>query len=359
MRHAIALAEKGRGETSPNPVVGAVVVRDGRAAGEGFHRGPGTPHAEVVALRSAGDLARGATLYTTLEPCTHYGRTPPCTTAIAEAGIARVVAALRDPHDIVDGRGFARLRESGIEVVEDVEGDDVARRLAPYTKHVRTGRPFVVLKMASSLDGKVAARDGTSRWVTGPEARADAHRLRAESDAILVGSGTVLADDPSLTVRHGNRSEPPPLRVVVDSRGRIEPSRRVLDAEAPTLVVTTDRSSPERRESWRSAGAEVTALPPDGAGVSLHALAAELGKRNVQQLLVEGGPTVAWGFVEADLVDRVVLYLAPTLLGGKEAPGVLGGRGFAPLGRALRLAVVAVDTVGSDIRVEADVHRDR
>ncbi|MDP9296822.1 MAG: bifunctional diaminohydroxyphosphoribosylaminopyrimidine deaminase/5-amino-6-(5-phosphoribosylamino)uracil reductase RibD, partial [Actinomycetota bacterium] len=201
MRRALELAENGRGSAAPNPVVGAILVRDGRLVGEGFHRGPGTPHAEAAALAQAGELARGATLYTTLEPCAHFGRTPPCTQAIVGARVARVVSAIRDPHAIVDGKGFARLSEAGIRLSEGVLAAEVARQLEAYTKHVTTGIPFVVLKMAATLDGKVAARDGTSRWITGEAARADAHRLRAASGAVLVGSGTALADDPSLTVR--------------------------------------------------------------------------------------------------------------------------------------------------------------
>ncbi|MDP9242837.1 MAG: bifunctional diaminohydroxyphosphoribosylaminopyrimidine deaminase/5-amino-6-(5-phosphoribosylamino)uracil reductase RibD, partial [Actinomycetota bacterium] len=246
MRRALELAEEGRGSAAPNPVVGAIVVRDGRSVGEGFHRGPGTPHAEVAALVQAGELARGATLYTTLEPCTHFGRTPPCTQAIVDAGVARVVSALRDPHAIVDGKGFARLSEAGIRLSEGVRADEAARQLQAYTKHITTRLPFVVLKMAATLDGKVAARDGTSRWITGEAARADAHRLRAASDAVLVGSGTALADDPSLTVRDATPPEHPPLRVLVDPRGRVDERHRLFDGSAPTLVATTDRSSEER-----------------------------------------------------------------------------------------------------------------
>jgi diaminohydroxyphosphoribosylaminopyrimidine deaminase / 5-amino-6-(5-phosphoribosylamino)uracil reductase len=364
MRRALELAERGRGIVAPNPLVGAVVVRDGRAIGEGFHRGPGKAHAEVVALREAGVAARGATLYTTLEPCAHFGRTPPCTSAIIDAGVVRVVAGLRDPHDIVNGRGFAQLRDAGLEVTEDVCAAAAARQLQGYATQVRTGLPFVVLKMAATLDGKVAARDGSSRWITGEEARADAHRLRAESDAILVGSGTALADDPSLTVRDATREGTPPLRVLADARGRVEPGGEtgghLFDGEAPTLVATTERSAATLRDAWRNAGAEVVMLPEgDSGSVSVRALAEALGKRDVQQLLIEGGPTLAWSAVQEDVVDRLVLYLAPKLLGGVGAPGVLGGAGFAPLGAAVELDVVEVRTVGRDLRVEADVHRHR
>jgi diaminohydroxyphosphoribosylaminopyrimidine deaminase / 5-amino-6-(5-phosphoribosylamino)uracil reductase len=359
MRRALDLAEKGRGSAAPNPVVGAVVVRDGTLVGEGFHRGPRTPHAEVEALAQAGELARDATLYTTLEPCAHFGRTPPCTRAIVDAGVARVVSALRDPHAIVDGKGFARLSAAGIGLSEGVLGDEAARQLRAYTKHVTTGLPFVILKMAATLDGKIAARDGTSRWITGEAARADAHGLRAASGAVLVGSGTALADDPSLTVRDATRPERPPLRVLVDPRGRVDERRRLFDGSAPTLVATTDRSSEERREAWRRAGADVLVLGAASGGLSLPELLEHLGKRDVQQLLLEGGPTLAWSAVEADLVDRIVLYLAPRLLGGAEAPSILAGSGFAPLERAAQLRITDVRLIGNDVRVEADVHRDR
>ena len=368
MRRVLELAERGRGLVAPNPPVGAVVVRDGRAIGDGFHRGPGTAHAEVVALGEAAVAARGATLYTTLEPCAHFGRTPPCTNAIIDAGIVRVVAALRDPHDIVDGRGFAQLRDAGLEVTEGVCTAEASRQLRGYVKQVRTGLPFVVLKMAATLDGKVAARDGSSRWITGEEARADAHRLRAESDAILVGSGTALADDPSLTVRDAVRAGTPPLRVLADTRGRVEPGGEtggetgghLFDGDAPTLVATTERSAAAMHEAWRNAGAEVLLLPEGNDGsVSVRALVEALGKRDVQQLLIEGGPTLAWSAVREDVVDRLVLYLAPKLLGGVGAASVLGGAGFAPLGAAAQLDVLDVRTVGRDLRVEADVHRHR
>ncbi|HEY2802359.1 MAG TPA: bifunctional diaminohydroxyphosphoribosylaminopyrimidine deaminase/5-amino-6-(5-phosphoribosylamino)uracil reductase RibD [Actinomycetota bacterium] len=364
MLRALELAERGRGLVAPNPPVGAVVVRDDRAIGDGFHRGPGTAHAEVVALGEAAVAARGATLYTTLEPCAHFGRTPPCTNAIIDAGIVRVVAALRDPHDIVDGRGFAQLRDAGLEVTEGVCTAAAARQLQGYIAQVRTGLPFVVLKMAATLDGKVAARDGSSRWITGEDARADAHRLRAESDAILVGSGTALADDPKLTVRDAVRTGTPPLRVLADTRGRVEPGGEtgghLFDGDAPTLVATTERSTAAVHEAWRNAGAEVLLLPEgNGGSVSVRALVEALGKRDVQQLLIEGGPTLAWSAVREDVVDRLVLYLAPKLLGGVGAAGMLGGAGFAPLGAAAELDVLDVRTVGRDLRVEADVHRHR
>ena len=359
MERALRLAERGRGLVSPNPLVGAAVVRDDRVLGEGFHKGPGTPHAEIEALSAAGSEARGAVLYTTLEPCDHFGRTGPCTTAVIDAGVERVVAAMADPNPIVDGRGTARLRAAGVEVSIGVLREEAERLNEAYAKHVRSGVPFVTWKMAASLDGKVAARDGSSRWITGEAARRDVHRLRGSSDAILVGAGTALADDPSLTVRDPAYGGRPPLRVLVDARGRVPAGGDLFTDEAPTLVATTEAAPFERREEWREAGAEVVSFEAEGGLVSFDALMRHLGKRDVQSVLLEGGPTLAWSAVEDRHIDKVVLYLAPKLIGGTDAPTVLGGRGFAPIGTALTVRIRSFDVVGEDLRVEADVHRDR
>ncbi len=358
LERALGLAERGRGLTSPNPLVGAVVVAESRIRGEGFHEGPGRPHAEIVALEEAGDDARGATLYTTLEPCDHFGRTPPCTRAIARAGVARVVCAMPDPNPVVDGRGFAALEAAGIQVRTGLLAQEAKRVNEAYVKHVRTGLPFVTWKMAASLDGKVASRDGTSRWITGEAARADVHRLRAAADAILVGAGTALVDDPSLTVRDPAYRGRPPLRVLVDARGRVPETGDLFDAAAPTMVATTGLAPRERTGAWRARGAEVVEYEPEGGGVPLPQLLSDLGKRDVQSVLLEGGPTLAWSMVEDRVVDKVVVYLAPKLIGGQDAPGVLGGRGFAPIAQATQLRVASFDRVGEDLRVEAHVHRD-
>jgi diaminohydroxyphosphoribosylaminopyrimidine deaminase / 5-amino-6-(5-phosphoribosylamino)uracil reductase len=359
IERAISLAERGRGLVSPNPMVGAVVVFDGRVVGEGWHEGPGTPHAEIRALDEAGERTRGAILYTSLEPCDHFGRTGPCTDAVVAAGVARVVSAMRDPNPVVDGRGFAKLRSQGIDVEFGFLAEDAARQNEAFVKHVRTGLPFVTWKMAASLDGKVAARDGSSRWITGEAARADVHRLRSSSDAIVVGAGTALADDPALTVRMPGYRGRAPLRILVDARGRVPATGDLFDDEAPTLVATTDLAPKDRREEWRSAGAEVVVYEPEAERVPLGELVADLGKRDIQAVLLEGGPTLAWSAVEDGLIDKVVVYLAPKLVGGVDAPTVLGGRGFAPIANALGLRVRSFDRVGDDLRVEADVHRDR
>ena len=359
IERALALAERGRGLVSPNPMVGAVLVAEGRIVGEGHHDGPGRPHAEIVALREAGEAARGATLFVSLEPCDHHGRTGPCAEAIVEAGVARVIAAMRDPNPIVDGRGFDRLRSAGVEVIEGIHHEEAERLNEAFVKHVRTGLPFVTWKMAASLDGKVASRDGTSRWITGEPARADVHRLRAAADAILVGAGTVLADEPSLTVRMPGYRGRPPIRVLVDARGRVPASGDLFTEDAPTLVATTTLALEERRAEWGAAGAEVVVYETEPGGVPLVRLMEDLGKRDAQGVLLEGGPTLAWSAVEDGLVDKVVVYLAPKLIGGTDAPTVLGGRGFAPIANALGLRIRAFDRVGEDLKVEADVHRDR
>ena len=361
MRRALELAARGRGLVSPNPMVGAVIVRGGQVVGEGWYEGPrGRPHAEINALREAGDRARGATLYCTLEPCDHHGSTPPCTDAVIASGVASVVVAAGDPNPIVDGRGFARLRDAGIDTSDGVLADEAHRMNAAFERHVTTGLPFVTWKAAASLDGKTAARDRSSKWITGEPARADVQRLRADADAIAVGAGTVLADDPSLTVRHPAYVGPPPLRVVVDAAGRVPAGAAVFDGTAPTFVATTDRAAREHVDAWTAAGADVGTFGDDGSGgVALPELLGHLGKRDVQGLVVEGGATLAWSFVRDGLVDRVVLYLAPKLIGGVDAPGVLAGPGFAPIGDALDLRITSVERIGDDVRVEADVHRDR
>ena len=359
IREALDLADRGRGLVSPNPLVGALVVRGGEVVGRGWHEGPGTPHAEIAALTEAGDRARGATLYTSLEPCDHYGRTPPCTLAIARAGVTRVVAATVDPNPAVNGRGLARLRELGIAVTDGLLREEAERTNESFLKHVRTGVPFVTLKMAATLDGKAAARDGSSRWITGEEARLEAHRMRAAADAVMVGARTALVDDPSLTVRDVPYRGAPVLRVVVDSRGRLPRNAKVLSRDAPTLMATTEASPLDRREDWRARGAEVCVYEAKGGRVPLPTLLRDLGKRDVQHVLLEGGPTLAWSAVSAGVVDKVAVFLAASLLGGESAPTVLGGEGFAPVGDAVRLDIRSVDRVGDDLKVEAYVHRHR
>ena len=361
MHRALELAELGLGHVSPNPMVGALIVTPaGDVVGEGWHEGPGTAHAEVMALAAAGDRARGATAVVTLEPCNHTGRTEPCTEALIAAGIAAVVAATPDPNPLVNGSGFDRLRAAGLNVQVGFEAEEARTLNRAFERHVTAGLPWVTLKMASTLDGKTAARDGTSRWITGAAARSDVQRLRAWADAAVIGSGTALADDPSLTLRDPAFARArSPMRVLVDSSGRVPPRGHLFDTAAPTLVATTGRTPDVRLREWEAAGAQVLMCDaaPEGR-VSLAGLMAQLGKRDVQGVLLEGGSTIAWGAVSEGVVDEVVLYLAPKLLGGSGAPSVLSGEGFAPISEALQLDLTSAEPIGSDLKVVARVHRD-
>ncbi len=357
MARALALARRAMGRTSPNPLVGAVVVRGGHIVGEGFHERAGHPHAEAVALGAAGEAARGATLYVNLEPCAHFGRTPPCADAIAAAGVRRVVAACGDPNPLVAGRGFARLRAAGVAVTEGVLAEEARALNEPFFHYVTTGRPFFLLKAAMTLDGKIATAAGRSRWITGEEARAEVHRLRAGLDAVLVGVGTVLADDPLLTARlPGGRD---PVRVVADSRLRLPVTARVLnpDSPAPLWVATTEAGWRARGRSLlaaarrRGAACEILVLPAREGRVDLEALAEELARRQVTSVLVEAGATLNAALLAAGLVQKVAFFLAPTIVGGEAAPGPVGGPGVAELTSSWRLDGVRVRPVGSDLLV--------
>lgn len=354
MARALELGASVRTRTAPNPWVGCVLVAaDGSVVGEGATEPPGARHAERVALDAAGDRARGATAFVTLEPCSHTGRTGPCADALVAAGVARVVVACGDPDANVSGAGLAHLREHGVAVVSGVRTDDAAVSLAPYLHHRRTGRAWCLLKLATSLDGKIAAADGTSQWLTGRDARADVHRLRAESQAVVVGSGTALADAPSLTVRDAPAPLHPPLRVLLDARGRVPAGGPLFDpALAPTLVATTEQAPASTHDAWHAAGAKVEVLPvgPDG-GVDLNSLLALLGARDVLQALVEGGGTLAGAALDAGVVDRLVVYVAPLVLGERGRAG-FATAGPDTVGDATRWRLVTSARLGDDLRLE-------
>jgi diaminohydroxyphosphoribosylaminopyrimidine deaminase/5-amino-6-(5-phosphoribosylamino)uracil reductase len=348
MRRALQLAERARGRTTPNPLVGAVLVKEGRVVGEGYHRRAGEPHAEIVALRAAGPEARGAALYVTLEPCSHHGRTPPCSDAVIQAGVARVVAATKDPDPRVNGRGLATLHAAGIEVEVGLLEAQARRQNEVFFKFVTHGLPFVTLKTAMTLDGKIATRTGDSRWVTGERARAYVHRLRAEHDAIMVGIGTARADDPLLTARrHGARN---PLRVIVDARAELSLASQIgrTLCEVPTVVATTVAAPAARRSALREAGAEVVELPGADGRVDLKALLQELARRPVTSVLLEGGAELAASMLAAGLVDKVICFIAPKIVGGRDAPGPVGGEGLARMADALPLHHVTCRRFGPD-----------
>lgn len=358
MARALALAGQGRGLTSPNPMVGALIVRDGLPVGEGVHRRAGSPHAEVEALKAVGPRAEGACLYVNLEPCVHRGRTPPCVDAILAAGIRRVVVGCLDPNPLVNGRGVERLREAGVEVTVGVREDEARALNRAFFKFIATDRPFVTLKAALTLDGKIAAWDGNSRWITGEEARTEVHRMRAGADAILVGIETVLRDDPELTVRLPDVGPREPLRVVADSRLRTPPDARVLRAGTPgrTVIACVAGAPAEAARALRARGVEVLDCPARDGRVDLDALLAELARRGVVSLLAEGGGELNASLLEAGLVDRVAFFVAPAVLGGRGAPGPVGGSGRG-LKEALRLGPLEVRRVGPDLLIEADLER--
>jgi diaminohydroxyphosphoribosylaminopyrimidine deaminase / 5-amino-6-(5-phosphoribosylamino)uracil reductase len=352
MRRAIAISTAALGTTNPNPTVGAVILdQSGTTVGEGVTQPVGGDHAEVVALRAGADRARGGTLVVTLEPCRHVGRTGSCSAAILAAGITRVVYALGDPHDPASG-GADQLRTAEVEVEAGLLADEAAAVLGPWTLALGRGRPHVSWKYAATLDGRTAASDNTSRWITGDEARIDVHRERYLSDAVIVGIGTVLADDPQLAVRDWPARRQP-TRVVVDSDARTPLTSRVLDDVAPTLVVVAEGADATRVTALEEAGADVVALPRSGAGVDLAALLAALHDREIYLGLLEGGATLAAAFVRAGFVDRVVGYYAPTLLGAGVP--LLTDLGIATMADAMRLKLDDVARIGDDVRIVAQV----
>jgi len=353
MKRALELAALARGHTSPNPMVGAVLVKDGQVLGEGFHRRAGEPHAEVHALRQAGEAARGATLYVNLEPCAHYGRTPPCTRELIAAGIARVHMAMLDPNPLVSGRGKAEMEAAGITTAVG-EHEEEARALNEvFAKYITTGYPFVIAKFAMSLDGKIATSAGESRWITGEEARRYVHGLRDTVDAVMVGVNTVIADDPLLTVRLAAPDLRQPLRVIVDSKGRTPLYARVLDPGLPgkTIIATSELIPEKKLAEFRDQGIEVLISPARGGMVDLERLMQALGQREISSVLLEGGGTILASAFAAGLVDKVLAFIAPKIIGGKAAPTPVGGEGAPSLAQALTLKRVAVERLGPDVLI--------
>jgi diaminohydroxyphosphoribosylaminopyrimidine deaminase/5-amino-6-(5-phosphoribosylamino)uracil reductase len=354
MREALEEARRGLGRTHPNPCVGALVVKDGKVVGRGHHAQAGAAHAEVVALAEAGALSAGADLYTTLEPCDHWGRTPPCSRAILDAGVARVVAASADPNPLVDGKGLARLRTAGVEVWTGVLHAEAEALNRPFFKSMRTGLPYLTLKVAATLDGKLAAASGDSKWVTGEAARAEVHQLRSQVDAVLVGGGTVRQDDPALTARLPDGNGHQPLRVLLDTEGRLPLTARVFQQADPqrTVVVSAEDSSLAAAARLLSTGARVWGVPRASFGLELTAVLRRLVEDGALHVLVEGGARLFASLLAARLPDELVLYLAPKLL-GEDGLSWLGPLGLSRMGEALEVAVDEVTRVGSDVRVKA------
>lgn len=351
MRAALALARRSLGRTWPNPAVGCVIARDGVIVGRGRTQDGGRPHAEVDALNQAGEASRGATVYVTLEPCSHFGKSPPCADALVRAGVAKVVSAIEDPNPSVDGRGHARLKEAGIAVEVGDGAKEAAEINAGFLRRVRDGRPLFHLKLATSLDGRIATASGESKWITGAAARADGQRLRATHEAILVGANTVAADDPELTCRLPGLDRYSPIRIVLDSRARLSPgSKLALTAnKTPVWLLCTQDAPAEAREALQTKGVEVIAIASDEQGrADIRAVAAELGKRQLNRVLVEGGGEIAAAFLKAGLVDRISSYQAGLLMGA-DSRSAVAPLGLEKLDFAPRFALVSSRIVGGDV----------
>ncbi len=360
MEHALCLAKLALGHASPNPAVGAVVVKEGVIVGEGYTQPPGAHHAEVVALQQAGEKAKGATMYVTLEPCSYYGRTPPCSQAIAAAGIAEVHLSIVDPNPLVCGQGKAELEAAGVRTFLG-EYEEEAREInESYIRFITSGVPFVLAKFAMSLDGKIATKTGDSRWISGEESRRYVHGLRHQVDAIMVGVNTIIADDPQLTARagrEGGKVEKQPLRIIVDSRGRTPPTARVLQMPGKTLVAVAGEIESAKAGALTQAGAEVLRLPSREEQVDLGELLRVLGKREVTSLLVEGGATLFGSLFEQDLVDKLLVFIAPIIIGGGEAKSSVEGKGVEKVAQAMSLSRVKVERLGDDVLISGYVRK--
>lgn len=354
IRKTLSLAARAYGRTSPNPMVGALVVKGNRIISEGYHKKAGTPHAEAVALDKAGEKARGATLYVSLEPCCHRDkRTPPCTEKIISSGIRKVVIAMQDPNPKVGGKGIEELRRAGIEVVFGILEQRARRLNEYYIRHITTGRPFVILKAAMTLDGKIATPEGESKWITGEKARREVHRLRGGVDAILTAIGTVKADDPSLTCRAGRLQSP--LRIILDPRLEISPGSKVFSLPPDTIIVTRTAGSSRKKTLLRKMG--VMILEHEGERADLAALMQQIGKQGIVSVLVEGGSSLNASALESGIVDKVMFFVAPKIIGGKESFPVVGGRSYRSLDRAYHITDTEIKRFGDDILITGYIEK--
>ena len=360
MEYALSLARLAVGCTSPNPAVGAVVVKDGLVMGMGYTQPAGSEHAEVMALRQAGDKARGAAMYVTLEPCSHYGRTPPCAEAIIKAGISEVHIALLDPNPVVSGRGIGRLNEAGVRTYVGMCEEEACQINEAYIKHITTGLPFVMAKFAMSLDGKIATKTGDSKWITNEEARKYAHGLRYGADVIMVGANTIVADDPHLTARgcggRGGTGKMQPLRLVVDGRGRVPVDAHVFEQPGCVLLAVREPLDPVRKTAFVDAGAEVLECPAGIGGVDVVELLRLLGKRGIVTVLAEGGGELLGTLFDNDLVDKVMVFISPVIIGGQSA-AIVAGNGVDTMAEAMRLSRVDIKTFGEDVLLSGYVEK--
>ena len=359
MEQALSLARLALGQVSPNPAVGAVVVKNGEVVGQGYTQSPGSPHAEVVALKQAGELARGSVMYVTLEPCCYLGRTPPCTQAVITAGITEVHLAMLDPNPLVSGRGKEELEGKGIRTYVGKHEAETKQINEAYTKFITTGMPFVTAKYAISLDGKIATKSGDSKWISGEAARKYVHNLRYTTDAIMAGVNTVLVDDPRLTARscggRGGTARTQPLRVIVDSKGRTPLTAQVFNRPGKTLLALGRLVKPEEKKAFTQAGAELLELPSEEGLVDLRKLLKALGQREITSVLVEGGGILFGSLFDSGLVDKVITFIAPIIIGGKEANTAVGGKGIDKVVDSLKLERVSVERLGEDLMVSGYV----
>ncbi|HBT20047.1 MAG TPA: bifunctional diaminohydroxyphosphoribosylaminopyrimidine deaminase/5-amino-6-(5-phosphoribosylamino)uracil reductase RibD [Peptococcaceae bacterium] len=354
MKKALELARKGYGITSPNPMVGAVVVKNGKIISEGYHQGPGKPHAEAEALEKAGKEAYGSTLYVNLEPCCHYGRTPPCVDRIIEAGVKKVVSAMIDPNPLVSGKGFKKLIEHGIAVECGVLEKEAKKLNEVFIKYITTGKPFIICKYAMTLDGKIAAKTGDAKWISGVLSRKFVHQLRYGVDAILTGIGTVIADDPLLNCRLNDKIEKQPIRIILDSNLRIPLNSKLLhDKGSKTIIVTTEKYNYSKAEKLKALGIEIIFSPLRDNRVDVKWLIKYLGEREITSILVEGGSSVITSFVELGLIDKFVVFVAPKIVGGVDAPTPVAGVGIERMEGAVLLRDIEVSKIGDDVMITA------
>lgn len=360
MRQALALARLALGQVSPNPAVGAVIVKDGEIVGQGYTQPPGSAHAEIVALKQAGERARGATMYVTLEPCCHYGRTPPCSKALIAAGIAEVHIAMIDPNPIVSGRGEEDLQREGIKTVVGDHEEEARTINEAYIKYIKTGLPFVTAKFAASLDGKIATRTGDSRWITGSEARKYVHYLRYTSDAVMAGANTILTDNPLLTCRYagiGGAVKNRQLRVIVDGLGRTPPDARIFGEPGKVLIALGNTVPGHVKDALVKAGAELLEFPSVDGHIDPALLLEALGKREVASVLVEGGGMLLGSLFDAGVIDKVVAFIAPVVIGGKDAVQAVEGRGVEKIAEAIRLERTSLEKFGEDLMISGYIRR--
>lgn len=358
MKLALRLAKKAKGRTSPNPMVGAVIVHNGQIVGIGYHQKAGTPHAEIHAIASAGNKAKGATIYVNLEPCSHFGRTGPCTQAIIEAGISRVVMAMLDPNPLVNGKGKEILEKHGIEVKSGVLEKEARELNEVFIKYITTGLPFVIMKYAMSLDGKIATVSGQSKWISSEESRNMVHRIRNEVDAVLVGIGTVIKDDPSLTTRLPGRSGRDPIRIVLDSNARIPSNSKVLNVQsnAKTIIAVT-KNAPLDKVSELKKYAEVLTVADKKGRIDLQDLMSKLGNMQITSVLIEGGSEVNASALDQCIVDKIMIFIAPKIIGGRNAIGPIGGDGISEISSAIKVDNLSVSRIGEDILIKGLVKK--